>query len=158
MINTNSSKKSPNTHKFQRSPWRKNKSYRSDSFVIADNLLSSFRYASNGLAYTFNSQRNFRIHIFAALLVILFGVLMKLPFTNLAILTVTIASVLILELLNTSIEALVDLSVGRSFNPLARIAKDCAAASVLVASISSFIIAIILFTPPVFNYFFSLKF
>ncbi len=153
MMIPNPSSQYKKTDKFQKSSWSINKSYRRDSFFVADNLLSSFRYALKGLAYTFNTQRNFRIHIFAALLIMIFGVLMKLPFTNLAILTVTISSVLILELLNTSIEAIVDLSVGRRFNSLARIAKDCAAASVLVASISSFIIAIFLFALPIFNYF-----
>ena len=157
MTISNSAKKFINTDKFQRYSWHINKSYRSNSFVISDNLLSSFRYAMKGISYTFNSQRNFRIHTFVAFLAIIFGVVIKLPFTSLAILTLTISSVLILELLNTSLEALVDLTVGRRYNLLARIAKDCAAASVLVASIGSFFIAILLFGPPALNYVFSLN-
>ena len=57
-------------------------------------------------------------------------------------------AVLVLELLNTAIEAVVDLAIGRRFHPLARIAKDCAAAAVLVAAISSLVIALLLLIPP----------
>ncbi len=153
MIIQNAAKRSTKNNNFKGSSWRINKSYRSDSFMIANNVFSSFSYAAQGISYTFRSQRNFRIHIFTAIFVGILGVQMKLPFTHLAILTLTISAVLILELLNTSLEALVDLTVGRTFNPLARIAKDCAAASVLVASISSFIVAILLIFPPVVNYF-----
>ncbi len=128
------------------------KSQRTSSFMIANNLNASFKYAAKGLSYTFSTQRNFKIHIFLGLFVSIFGVFLRLSFTNLAILFITIASVLALELLNTSLEALVDLTVGRSFNPLAQIAKDCAAASVLVASINSCIIAILLFLPPFLKY------
>ena len=56
---------------------------------------------------------------------------------------------MILELINTSIEAVVDLSIGRRFHPLARIAKDCAAASVLIGSITALVIAILLIMPSI---------
>ena len=56
--------------------------------------------------------------------------------------------VLVLELLNTATEAVVDLAIGRQFHPLARIAKDCAAAAVLVAALSSMMIALLLLIPP----------
>ena len=65
-----------------------------------------------------------------------------------ALLVLTVAAVLVLELLNTATEAVVDLAIGRRFHPLARIAKDCAAAAVLVAAISSLVIAILLLLPP----------
>jgi diacylglycerol kinase (ATP) len=51
------------------------------------------------------------------------------------------------ELLNTATEAVVDLAIGRQFHPLARIAKDCAAAAVLVAALSSMMIALLLLVP-----------
>ena len=63
----------------------------------------------------------------------------------------TVASVLVLELLNTSIEAVVDLAIGRRFHPLARIAKDCAAAAVMVAAIGSLLVAVLLLLPPLLN-------
>jgi diacylglycerol kinase (ATP) len=64
------------------------------------------------------------------------------------VLVLTVAAVLVLELINTATEAVVDLAIGRRFHPLARIAKDCAAAAVLVAAISSLVIAILLLLPP----------
>ena len=65
------------------------------------------------------------------------------------ILLVTIFSVLILEILNTSIESLVDLVVKKKFSNLAKIAKDCSAGAVLLASINSVIIGICLFIPKI---------
>jgi diacylglycerol kinase (ATP) len=67
---------------------------------------------------------------------------------RLAVLVLTVAAVLVLELLNTATEAVVDLAIGRHFHPLARIAKDCAAAAVLVAALSSMMIALLLLVPP----------
>ena len=76
------------------------------------------------------------------------GLWLQLPALQLAVLVLTVAAVLVLELLNTAIEAVVDLAIGRRFHPLARIAKDCAAAAVLVAAISSMLIALLLVLPP----------
>jgi diacylglycerol kinase (ATP) len=76
------------------------------------------------------------------------GLWLQLPTIQLAVLVLTVAAVLVLELLNTAIEAVVDLAIGRRFHPLARIAKDCAAAAVLVAAISSLLIALLLLLPP----------
>ncbi len=126
---------------------RLKKSFRGNSYTTSKDLASSFKYAIKGFQYTFRSQRNFRIHVFIGFLTSIVGAWMKLSFTNIAILVFTISAILILELINTSIEALVDLTIGRRFHPLAQIAKDCSAASVLSGSISSCIIAIVLFLP-----------
>ncbi|WP_269622258.1 diacylglycerol kinase family protein [Prochlorococcus marinus] len=120
---------------------------RRGAWAIAKDLPASFKYAAQGLGYAFLSQRNFRIHIVIGLLVSIFAVWLELPIHDVAILVITIATVLVLELINTSIEAVVDLAIGRRFHPLARIAKDCAAASVLVASVASFVIALLLIAP-----------
>ena len=121
---------------------------RRGSWRIATDLPASFRYAAQGIAYSFLSQRNFRIHVLMGALVFSMGVWLKLSINHLAVLVLTVTAVLVLELLNTSIEAVVDLAIGRRYHPLARIAKDCSAASVLVASISSLIIASLLLLPP----------
>ena len=62
----------------------------------------------------------------------------------------TISLVLVLELLNTALEAVVDLTVGREFHQLAKIAKDCAAGAVLIAAIAALIIASVLLLPNIF--------
>ncbi len=121
---------------------------RRGSWRIASDLPASFRYAAQGLVYAFLSQRNFRIHTFIGAVVFCLGLWLKLSFNHLAVLVLTVTAVLVLELLNTAIEAVVDLAIGRRFHPLARIAKDCSAAAVLVASLSSLLIAFLLLLPP----------
>ncbi len=124
---------------------------RRGAWRIAGDLPSSFRYAAQGLGYGFISQRNFRIHLFIGIIVFGLGLWLNLRVEQLAILVLTVASVLVLELLNTSIEAVVDLAIGRRFHPLARIAKDCAAAAVMVAAIGSLLVAVLLLLPPLLN-------
>jgi diacylglycerol kinase (ATP) len=67
---------------------------------------------------------------------------------SLAILALTSALVMVLELLNTALESVVDLTVGQSYHELAKIAKDCAAGAVLIAAIAAVIVASCLFVPP----------
>jgi diacylglycerol kinase (ATP) len=124
------------------------RSHRLGAWTVAGDLPASFRYAAQGLAYGFSSQRNFRIHVFTGLTVFLMGLGLGLPPEQLAVLVLTVAAVLVLELINTATEAVVDLAIGRKFHPLARIAKDCAAAAVLVAAAASVLIALLLLVPP----------
>ena len=127
---------------------RGRKASRRGAWRIASDLPSSFRYATQGLVYGFISQRNFRIHVGIGALVFCLGLWLELSMNQLAVLVLTVTAVLVLELLNTAIEAVVDLAIGRRFHLLARIAKDCSAAAVLVASISSLLIALLLLLPP----------
>jgi len=123
-------------------------SRRLGAWQVAGDLPASFRYAAQGLAYGFLSQRNFRIHVITGAVVFGAGLWLGLSTDRLAVLVLTVAAVLVLELLNTATEAVVDLAIGRRFHPLARIAKDCAAAAVLVAALASLLIAGLLLVPP----------
>ncbi len=118
------------------------------SWKIAKDLPTSFLYAAKGLRYAFATQRNFRIHVVFALGAFVLGFLLGLTKSDLAIMALTATSVLVVELLNTAIESVVDLAIGKRFHPLAQIAKDCSAGAVLVASISSVLIAVLLLFPP----------
>ena len=124
------------------------RSNKRSSWKIAKDLPTSFVYAAKGLGYAFSTQRNFRIHLGFALIALAFGFLLGLNKSDLAIMALTASSVLIVELLNTAIESVVDLAIGKRFHPLAQIAKDCSAGAVLVASISSVLIAVLLLLPP----------
>ena len=124
---------------------------RQGAWAVAGDLPSSFRYAAQGLLYGFRSQRNFRIHLLTGILVFGLGLWLGLSADRLALLVLTVAAVLVLELLNTATEAVVDLAIGRQFHPLARIAKDCAAAAVLVAALASILIALLLLVPPLLS-------
>ena len=118
------------------------------SWKIAKDLPTSFFYAAKGLRYAFSTQRNFRIHVGFAIVAFALGLVLGLNKSDLAIMSLTATSVLVVELLNTAIESVVDLAIGTRFHPLAQIAKDCSAGAVLVASISSLLIAVLLLFPP----------
>ena len=124
------------------------KTNKRSSWRIAKDLPTSFLFAAKGLKYAFSTQRNFRIHVVFALIAFILGLVLELNKSDLAIMSLTATSVLIVELINTAIESVVDLAIGKRFHPLAQIAKDCAAGAVLVASISSILIAVLLLLPP----------
>ena len=132
----------------QAAPGPRRRLRRIGAWKVAGDLPSSFRYAAKGLIYGFSSQRNFRIHVITGAVVFGLGLWLGLSLERMAVLVLTVAAVLVLELLNTATEAVVDLAIGRQFHPLARIAKDCAAAAVLVAALASLIIALLLLVPP----------
>jgi diacylglycerol kinase (ATP) len=127
---------------------RRGRLLRASAWQVARDLPASFRYAAQGLVYAFGSQRNFRIHVFTGAAVLALALWLQLSLLQLAVLVLTIAAVLVLELLNTAVEAVVDLAVGRRYHTLARIAKDCAAAAVLTAALTSLLIAVLLLLPP----------
>ena len=85
----------------------------------------------------------------ATLTALIISFLLKISLSNYVILIATIMSVLILEILNTSIESIVDLVVKKEFSILAKISKDTSAGAVLLASINSVIIAVYIFVPKI---------
>lgn len=111
------------------------------SWQVATNLLVSFRYAWAGIAYAFQTQRNFRIHVFIGAAAIALGFSLSLSAVEIAVLGLTIGAVLATELLNTAIESVVDLTVKQSYHELAKIAKDCAAAAVLISALVAILVA-----------------
>ena len=120
-----------------------------ESYQISRNIFASFKYAFNGLIYCFQTTRNFRIQCLFGALVIITSSLLKCSLNEYMIIISTISSVLILELINTSIESIVDLNVKNKFNKLAKISKDCSAASVLLASCNSIFVAAFIFFPKI---------
>jgi diacylglycerol kinase (ATP) len=121
---------------------------RQRSYRVATSLMSSFRYAWAGVQYAFQTQRNFRIHTAIAVTAIALGSLLRLSPVELAVIILTIAVVMGLELINTALEAVVDLTVGKEYHDLARIAKDCAAGAVLVGATAALAVAAALILPP----------
>ncbi len=118
------------------------------SWKIASSLATSFRYAWGGMSYAFETQRNFRIHTVIGTLAIGLGLFLQLKPVEISVIGVTIGIVLAMELLNTAIESVVDLTVGQSYHDLAKIAKDCAAGAVLVSAMAAAIVAAALLLPP----------
>jgi len=122
---------------------------REGSFTNSKNFYESLNYAFSGINYCLKNSSNFRIQIFCALITLCIGLVLKVNSFEKIVIIATIFSVLILEILNTSIESLADLVVGNKFNNLAKICKDCAAASVLIASINSIFVAAYIFLPKI---------
>jgi diacylglycerol kinase (ATP) len=124
-----------------------NHTQREYAWQVASNLLVSFRYAWAGVRYAFVSQRNFRIHTLITFVAISLGLFLRVAAVEMAIVTLTCALVMVLELINTALESVVDLTVGQSYHDLAKIAKDCAAGAVLIASIAALLVAAFIFLP-----------
>jgi diacylglycerol kinase (ATP) len=118
------------------------------SWQVASNLFISFKYAWAGISYSFQTQRNFRIHVSVCAFAIGLSVFLQLQAVEIAVIGITSGLVLALELLNTAIESLVDLTVKQTYHELAKIAKDCAAGAVLVSALVALLVAAILLLPP----------
>ena len=122
---------------------------RIESYKTSSNLLKSFKYAFSGISYVLKTSRNFRIQLIFAVTSLMIGFLLQISQSNYVILIAAIMSVLILEILNSSIESIVDLVVKKEFSSLAKISKDTSAGAVLLASINSVIIAVYIFVPKI---------
>ena len=109
------------------------------------NLIKSFLYALCGVGHSIRYERNFRIHMVAMATVVIFANIYNLPHSQYPPLILCITLVMSLETVNTAIERAVDLE-SPNRHPLAKIAKDSAAAGVLVGAIGSVSIAVITFS------------
>ncbi len=113
------------------------------AWKVAPNLFLSFKYAWAGVRYAFVTQRNFRIHTLIGILAVSLGFYLRVTAMEMAVITITCAMVMILELINTAIESVVDLTVKQTYHELAKIAKDCAAGAVLLSAIAAQSLAIL---------------
>jgi diacylglycerol kinase (ATP) len=109
-------------------------------------LWASFGHAFRGVFYALRTQRNFRIHFAAIVVVITAGLWLDITHYAWALLTLTIGGVLALEMLNTALEVFVDL-VEPEYHPLAKRIKDLMAGAVLVSAIAAVIVALLIFGP-----------
>lgn len=107
---------------------------------------ASFRYAVSGIAHAFKTERHFKIHVTAALIVILFAYILSVTRIEWLFLLIVISSTITLELVNTAIENVVNL-ITAEHHPYAKAAKDIAAGAVLISAITSVIIGLIIFIP-----------
>lgn len=112
-------------------------------------LGSSFAYAIKGIWYVVVTGRNMKIHLLAAVLVVLAGFWLEVTRLEWTMLLFCIFSVLAAETFNTAIEKTVDL-VTRDYHPLAKHAKNIAAGGVLITAINAVIIGILIFGPYLF--------
>ena len=124
---------------------------RSHSWKVAPNLSTSFKYAWAGISYAFTTQRNFRVHTGLGIVAMILCWALNVSTVEIAVVCLTIGAVLVMEILNTALESLVDLTVGQTYHELAKVAKDCAAGAVLMAAIVALLIAALIFIPPLWD-------
>lgn len=115
-------------------------------------LLNSFTYSFEGVFHVIRYNQNMRIHIIAAILVIIASVIFKVTPFEMGILGIMILLVIMAEMINTAIEEMVDLIV-TEHKRQAKIAKDVASGMVLVTAIGSVIVGILIFVPHILNLF-----
>ena len=111
-----------------------------------DPLHKSFSYAFEGIFTCIRNERNMKIHIAVAALVVIAGWILELSITEWCICLGLFGLVMALELVNTAVEAVVDL-VTTECHPLAKIAKDTAAGAVLIAAIMAAIVGLLIVVP-----------
>ncbi len=120
----------------------------------ATSLWKSFGYAFEGLWHALKTQRNLRIHIVFAAMVVGVGLFLGLPLRDWAVLALTIGAVLTGELINTVVEAVVDLA-SPDYHELAKIAKDVAAGTVLVMALTAIAVGLLILGPPLWQWVFA---
>lgn len=111
-------------------------------------FINSFSYPVKGLKYAYRNEQNLTVDVGIALIVVIFGFIFKVNKYEWAILALTIGLVISCELINTAIEATVDL-VTEEYHPLAKVAKDTSAAAVFIFAIVAVIVGLIIFLPKV---------
>jgi len=113
-------------------------------------FIRSFKYAHAGMTHAVRTQRNLWIHFFVGVLVLIMGGFLGLNGLEFSILTVVIFLVISLELVNTAIEELINiLSPGHQLQ--AKLAKDVAAAAVLLGALGAVVVGGIIFIPKIFR-------
>lgn len=114
-------------------------------------LRKSFQYAFRGLKYVLKNERNFRIELVFAFLILTLSVILKIEDWELVVIIFLTTLVLITELINTVVERVVDILEPR-MHPFAKLIKDIMAAIVLISAIVSVVVGLIIFLPYLINF------
>lgn len=115
-------------------------------------FLSSFKFATEGIRYAVTTQVNMKVHVIVAVIVISAATCLHVSSVDWLFLLLAITLVMMAELFNTAIEAVVDL-VSLEIHPLAKAAKDTAAGAVLLTAAFAVVVGIVVFYRPIINLF-----
>ncbi|CAB1240607.1 Diacylglycerol kinase [Clostridiaceae bacterium BL-3] len=107
-------------------------------------LLDSFNYAIEGIIYSVRTQRNMKIHMIAAVLVLTMCFFYDLSKMEILAIVITISMVIMAELFNTAVEFAIDATTNY-YHPLVKIAKNVAAGAVLISAINAVVVGYIIF-------------
>jgi len=109
-------------------------------------FIRSWSYSFDGLKYAYKYEQSMLIHVFVTIAVIIVNILLKVSGMHWLITIMAIGMVLAAELINTAIEAVVDM-VTLEIHPLAKIAKDCGSAATFVLSVMAAAIGCVVYIP-----------
>lgn len=114
-------------------------------------FINSFNHAFDGVVHTFRTQRNMKIHFITAVLVIIAALVTYITRFEMIALSISITFVFFAEMVNTAVEATVDL-VTKKYHPLAKIAKNVAAGAVLMAALNALVVGYLIFYRKLYNF------
>lgn len=108
--------------------------------------LRTFKFSWQGLAYAYKNEQSMWVHAIASAITITIGFICGLTLTEWAVVLISLGVILASELINTAIEAAVDL-VTLEIHPLAKIAKDCGSAATFVLTLCAVVVCLFVFMP-----------
>ncbi len=111
-------------------------------------LLSSFKWAGQGLKYCLSGEKNFQVHCVVAVIAVITGFVLKISALEWVIISICIAVVLAFEMINTAIEHLCNIAQP-SIDPTVKIIKDVCAGAVLIIALMSVVCGAIIFIPKI---------
>lgn len=114
------------------------------------NFLESLKHALDGIFYAASTQTNVKIHLCITMIVLIFSLFFSLNNLEFLFLILSISFVIFAELINTAIEAAVDLST-EEYHIKAKVAKDVAAGAVVIASLNAVMVGLIIFGEKIFS-------
>ncbi len=123
-----------------------------DSRLYNKNFVEAWKNAFSGIAYGFKTQRNLKIQLVAGIIVTILGIVLKISSAEWAILALSVFLVLGTEMMNTAVEAAVDLYT-EEYNEKAKIAKDVAAGAVVLTAINALVVSYFLFADKIVGLF-----
>ena len=109
--------------------------------------MASFRASLSGLGYALANERNLKVHAGVTVLVLIIAGLLGVNAIEACLLLLVTGLVWCMELVNSAIEATVDLVVGEQLHPLAKVAKDVAAAAVVIAALVAVSVGLLVLGP-----------
>lgn len=115
-------------------------------------LKHSIKYSIEGLVYAYKHEQSMLLHFIGTVLVIILGIIFEVSHFQWLILALSLTVILVVELFNTAIEAIVDL-ITLELNPLAKVAKDCGSAAAFVVTLITIGISLTIFVPKIIEMF-----
>lgn len=111
-----------------------------------EKFIKSFYYAFEGILYVFKHERNARVHLLFAIMAFLLGLALRITNVELAAIFFAVIIVFFAEIVNTTIEKVLDL-IHSDHHPQVKIIKDMAAGAVLIAAAAAATVGVVIFTP-----------